>query len=569
MFPTDLVDLPNPDPKAPTNSPVTPLAGGIANLNAVVEALQAKVGVDGSAIAGSIDKRLAVTELVANQCADAIFPVPNLLQRLRSASSERPRLLIFGCSIAAQCSAYMAAQTTTTSAASEVVAGSTTIPVASVAGFSTSDTVVVPLCDSRLWSATIASVGASDIVLSTPTPAMVRKTTSITKVNSPTSNLGRDQGVGIANGAVYLLGGPADVVESWGHGGGIASQMIPYLQKELRWYEPHVVIFHLFENDMTGTVAAGAPTLDQMKAISRNVSKLCLEYGAVPIVCSSIPYNLIPASRAADYDGLYQYLTTQFATDVPGAIGVNLSTQWLDTSNSSFPRSPAAGWTDGVHPNTSRRLDAAAFLVPALTPVLPAYSSLLDVNLSKRETAVLSGDSGSLVGGVTGLAPDAWTIAKYGTAVCDASRNVDGSLKITGSWPGAANRTSDTIVARYTMTMPTSWPGSGAYFRVYALFKLRARVGIAEAYPQAYINSTGEYHRGKWGTDHAGSIPANGSMIMLETPRFSPSGANTTVQIGFNIGPTTAGSPANAAIEMDLYELGIIPAHQDTPVTWR
>lgn len=59
MFPTDLVDLPNPDPRAPTNSPVTPLSGCIANLNAVVEGLQAKVGIDGSAVAGSIDARLA------------------------------------------------------------------------------------------------------------------------------------------------------------------------------------------------------------------------------------------------------------------------------------------------------------------------------------------------------------------------------------------------------------------------------------------------------------------------------------------------------------------------------
>ncbi len=62
MFPTNLVDLPNPDPKAPTNSSVTPLSGCIANLNSVVEALQAKVGVDGSAVAGSVDARLAVVE---------------------------------------------------------------------------------------------------------------------------------------------------------------------------------------------------------------------------------------------------------------------------------------------------------------------------------------------------------------------------------------------------------------------------------------------------------------------------------------------------------------------------
>lgn len=77
MFPTDLVDLPNPDPRAPTNSPVTPLAGGIANLNAVVEALQAKVGIDGSAVATSIDKRLADAESYIVDHAAAADPHPS------------------------------------------------------------------------------------------------------------------------------------------------------------------------------------------------------------------------------------------------------------------------------------------------------------------------------------------------------------------------------------------------------------------------------------------------------------------------------------------------------------
>lgn len=59
MFPTNLVDLPNPDPKAPTNSSVTPLSGCIANLNSVVEALQAKVGIDGSSVPASLENRLS------------------------------------------------------------------------------------------------------------------------------------------------------------------------------------------------------------------------------------------------------------------------------------------------------------------------------------------------------------------------------------------------------------------------------------------------------------------------------------------------------------------------------
>lgn len=66
MFPDDLVSLPNPAANAPTNVPLTPLSGCIANLNAVAQALQAKVGVDGSAVATSIDKRLADVEAAAS-----------------------------------------------------------------------------------------------------------------------------------------------------------------------------------------------------------------------------------------------------------------------------------------------------------------------------------------------------------------------------------------------------------------------------------------------------------------------------------------------------------------------
>lgn len=492
------------------------------------------------------------------------------------AMNALPKLLVFGCSIAQQCNAYLHSATSTTAAA-DIKAGATVITVANGALFTGGQKVTVPLYNARLWTTTINSITGNDLTIADKTPGLIRASSSITINTTPTVPA-LDQGYGAVNAAVALLGGPVEVVPSYGYGGAIYTQMYADLERDLRHYRPHYVALHMYENDLTSTVASGGATIEQFKAWARQMARLCLNYGAVPIVYSSMPYynstavRGIPASRAADYDALAEYVGSgtngQLSKDVPGAVGDNsLSYGWLDTSNPTWPRAPLAGWTDGVHPMTNKRFAVGLIALPVLRDLLPSSRSRLEQIVSPLEVTRCDGTGGgasNLVGG--SIVPKSHTIAAYGTAVCTTSRNADGTLKMIGSWPGAANRSNDYITDKYTMTFPTVWAGGTQRFKVYMRVRINSMIGIAQLFPEVTIGATGENHTGQTGTDMCESIPADGRIITLESPHFAIGIGATTIQPALLIKPVTAGSPANAVIDMDVLELGVVPVIPETPV---
>ena len=71
-FPTSLDALTNPTPTDTLDSVTVPHADQHANANDAIEALETKVGIDGSADAGSIDYRLAATETIANTATSGL-----------------------------------------------------------------------------------------------------------------------------------------------------------------------------------------------------------------------------------------------------------------------------------------------------------------------------------------------------------------------------------------------------------------------------------------------------------------------------------------------------------------
>lgn len=485
-----------------------------------------------------------------------------------------PKLLVFGCSIAQQCNAYLHNVTSTLSAV-DVKAGATVLTVANGALFTAGQKITVPLYNARLWTTTISSIATNDLTIADKTPALIRASSSVTICTTPTLPA-LDQGYGAINAAVALLGGPVEVVPSYGYGGAIYIQMYADLERDLRYYSPHFVALHMYENDLTSTVASGGATLEQFKSWARQMSRLCLNYGAIPIVYSSMPYynssavRGIPASRAADYDAIAEYVGSgtsgQLSKDVPGAWGDNsLSYGWLDTSNPTWPRGPLAGWTDGVHPNTNKRFAVGAIAAPVLAKLLPPAGSRIEQVVSPLEVTRCEGTGGTasnLVGG--SIVPKSHTIAAYGTAVCATSRNADGSLKIAGSWPGAANRSNDYITEKFTMTFPTVWAGSTQRFKVYMRVRINAMVGVAQIFPEVTIN-TGENHTGQTGVDMCETIPADGRVMVIESPHFAIGVGALTVVPAFLIKPITAISPANALIDMDVLELGIVPVIPEVP----
>lgn len=494
------------------------------------------------------------------------------------AMNALPKLLVFGCSIAQQCNVYTSNVTSTLSAV-DLKAGATVLTVANGALFSPGQKITVPLYNARLWTTTINSIAGNDLTIADKTPGMIRASSAVTITITPTvPNL--SQGYGAVNAAVALLGGPVEVVPAYGYGGAIFRQMYADLERDLRYYSPHFVALHMYENDLTSTVAGGGASIEQMKAWARQISRLCLNYGAIPIVYSSMPYYNsiipagIPASRAADYDALAAYIGSgtdgQLSADVPGAWGDNsLSYGWLDTSNPTWPRAPLAGWTDGVHPNTNKRFAVGAIAAPVLSKLLPTYGSRVEQIVSPLEVTRCEGTGGTasnLVGG--SIVPKSHTIAAYGTALCTTSRNADGTLKIVGSWPGAADRSIDYITDKFTMTFPTVWAAGTQRFKVYMRVRINSMVGIAQLFSEVTITPTGENHTGYTGTDMCETIPADGRVIILESPHFAIGVGATTIQPALMIRPITAGSPANAAIDVDVLELGVVPVMPEVPHTF-
>ena len=126
----------------------------------------------------------------------------------------RKKLLVFGCSIAQQCNAYLHSQTSTTSA-SEVDAGETLVTVLNGAAFTIGHKATVALYNGRLWTTTIQNIAGNDLTFADATPGMIRAGTAITDHVLPTVPA-LDQGLGAVNAAVALLGGPVEVVPAYG-----------------------------------------------------------------------------------------------------------------------------------------------------------------------------------------------------------------------------------------------------------------------------------------------------------------------------------------------------------------
>lgn len=477
--------------------------------------------------------------------------------------SYRKKMLIFGCSIAEQCTPKASTSNTTTTAI--VPIDSNVIPVASAAAFSVGSGLYIKLYTGRIFKTVVTDVTGLNITIADPLPAFARLAAVVSAyVVASAANPNMTLAYGAANAAVMMLGSPVELVSPYGYGGAYCKEMMPDLERDLRFYNPDYALFHMFENDFI-TADSTKLTIEQMKVWSRNIAEMCQYYGCVPIVCSSMPNNVVPASREADYYALKDYLIGQFMIDVPGSYGVDLSTQWVDDSNPSFPVSPAAGWTDGVHPLLSRIFDVAAFLSPQIKDILPPAESLLRYAVTPLEATRLDGTGGTATNlGVGSVVPAGYTIRAAGTAIGATSRNADGSLKITGSWPGAANRTADYINAKYTFTPPKSWLGTSKTFKVFARIRLNTRVGIAQLF-SGVIPSAGETNDGASATDQAYSIPADGSVIVLESNAFTFYKGVSTTTVELNIRPIAAVSPANAAIDIDLIELGLIEVTPNIP----
>lgn len=508
-----------------------------------------------------------------------------------------PRVLVFGCSIAQQCNAYLhdtpvANPTTVTTTSGEHKAKSTVLNVANGSLYLAGDKIAFPLYNGRMYVAKIASIATNALTLTAPIPAAVRTDQSVCKVTAAQTAASMLQGIGAGNAGVILLGSPAETLPAYGYGGALFREMYADLERDLRYYRPNVVIMHPYENDLTIATASGGYSLDQLLAMTKWVTALCLSYGATPVMCSSMPYYRttpsvagIPASRKADFYAILDYLTkpissgkSKYQLDFPGAYGVDLSTPWLDpayANDGTYPCRPLAGWTDGVHPNTSKRFAVGQNVAAVLQNILPPSRSWLDFCMNPRDIASMGGTTGAVTNMQAGsVAPKNYTIQAYGTAVATSSKNADGSLNIVSNWPNASSRTGDFIKGKVSFTFPTVWPGSTSRYRVYMRYRINSMNKMAQVYPNAYLAPNLDNHCGDTGSDMLDTHPTDGRIMILTTNQFeigysAESGTwNTSIEMSFMIAPQTLGSPSGAAIDIDIFELGLVPCVPETPHTF-
>lgn len=488
----------------------------------------------------------------------------NIAMRIARGSS-RPVLLGFGCSISQMDQAIP--HNTTTTVSGETKAGAATINVASGAGFTNGDKVGIALYDGRIWKTTI-TVSGNTLTPATATPKLIRNTATVSKYTaamSPDIN----QSINITRGAVQLLGGGVEVVTGYGYGGALCGQMVQDFIVWFRHYRPHICVFSLFENDLTAP-ATVISTVEQLKGMARFVAGFCVQNDCIPVVYSSIPYNLVLQARCADYDELASWVVNGLPNEIKGARGFNASTQWLDTTVTTT-RGPIAGWTDGVHPNIDHRYAVAqAVGVPALVDIVPKNAPLLDFCQTPRSLANCEGTGGTndaMVGG--SVVPASWTCSRFGSlATMASSRNADGSLKFVCSWPssGARDRNTDYGFFRYSYTFPAAWSGSGAYFRGYMRARIIRNSGVSQFFNQVVVTS-GEYYNADTGVGGALSLPTGDDIICIETPEFTLGSTQSIITVGVLVRPVTNASPSQIdTFEFDLYELGVLPATAPMPI---
>ena len=459
----------------------------------------------------------------------------------------RPRLGVFGNSIAAQCGRALNVYTTSVSA--EVKAGSVVIPVASAAAFSAGDKFAVRDLSNKVLELVVGSVDGNNITITAPTTSLIRSGETVSRYTDAHPRY--DQGLGVAYAANSLLGFRFDLAGVWGYGGALSAAILPFLSSYIESARPTHLVLHLFENDCTTTV----PLVD-MELTARNACRECITRGVIPILCSPMPHYQLPAAQAGKYDAMLAYCLAIGAV-VPGAIGVDCSTKWLDTSSQTYPRSPITGWTDGVHPALGYRYECARLTVLPVLAQVVEHSTPADEFVTPFSATSAMGTGGTISGFTGGsVAPAGYTVtANGGKVTATSSRSTEGELRLSLDWSGkSVAALADSVTAAYSWTLPTSIPGSSLALRALANFRI---VGIASV-SQVTISVTPNNGPAYWYS--AGTLAeadVSTGLFSIHTDTFKiPTGA-TSVAISVGILPK-AEAVSTASMVVDVLSLGLI-----------
>ena len=106
--------------------------------------------------------------------------------------------------------------------------------------------------------------------------------------------------------------------------------------------------------------------MSEIKRQAIYAARQCQSVGAFPVFVSPVPSTTY--TNVVLFDQVVQLVST-IGTLIPGAYGIDASTQWLRADTPTL-RQPTAGWTDGRFPNPERRFSVA------VTGTNPVYQQL-------------------------------------------------------------------------------------------------------------------------------------------------------------------------------------------------
>jgi hypothetical protein len=484
-----------------------------------------------------------------NQLTNQVLPI-------QQSSGQRPRLMVFGNSIAGFSNDSLVTLTTTVPSAT--AAGSLTVTVAAIGSIVNGSKLAFVSYDNTTFYTTVNGAPVGNVVtLASPLPKALRAGAGVQLYT-----LDYPGNVRRSSGSFYqgmaLMGMPVDYVQGYGYGGGTIQEMILDLPHALEDVRPQYVYLHLFENSMA---TAGA----QLIAYTKMAIETCLNYGAIPLVNTPYPNSSYTAgAQVANYDAVTTYIVNVMPTEYPNAIPLNVGNQWVDTAQPTL-RTPLAGWTDGVHPNANRYIQIGEFYRTILSPYFTARSI---ANRSLSTNPLLTGaggTAGNLIGG--SIVPVGFNITAQAGVTTTTSRNADGSLKVVMSVAG----TSNVSTTQTTITVPTVTLGANGGSRTQAsmcYFKVKVNQVTGVDFLQLNLNyGDGSASNSTNQQTSSGMVAVAeilGETLQWESPYlpvpFSPVNINGVL----NIRPVT-GLNNGVFVDIDIYEAGIVPMSYVSP----
>ncbi len=474
----------------------------------------------------------------------------------------RPRLLVFGNSIAAQ--SATAFDGVNNAGASDQRASTATFTAASAQTISSGAKIAFRNYTGEVETTTVSGTvtASTSIPLTTPLRKMVRAsgngTFTVYTTDQP-SNI--RQNIGPISGAIALLGYPVEIINpSYGYGGATIQQIVTDLPNFLRRCRPHYVALHLMENNMT----TGESWESVIKPWLHRAVEECLRFGATPIVYSAVPATTVnDAAKSAVWDAQADYINGgALQAAYPQCRTVDLSSPWLDTT-ATTSRLPVAGVaTDGLHPDGHRRFYVGAFTLDTLRAILPEYNGNR-AGAALNANSTLSGTGGSTSGSGTvtnnGIAASYTLTPAAGVAVT-ASKTADGYQNLVMSIAGASNiTTTDMFLTNTAYTVPANF-GPNTAVRGWVKFRINSQANMALIYPQLTF-SGGEVHSsGQNETNMATDTALIGQIVTMDMAAVPVPGGATTAQLAIRFRPQTIGSPSGVTLDIDVIEMGIEPA---------